>query len=132
MARRSGSTAPSACSRAELWSPLPDHLVRPPQQRLRNRQAQRSGSLEIDDELKGRRLLDGQFSRPGAAQDAVYIERQTLEPLLLERPVREQSTVLGEAARFVDGRHAMASRQLDDRQPLGEEQRVSRQDQSIG
>src|SRR5215469_11156464 len=132
MAKRSGSTAPSACSRAEPWSPLPNHLVRPPQQRLRNRQAQRRGGLEIDDQLEGRRLLDGQVSRPGAAQDAVYIERQTLEPLLLERPVREQSAVLGEAARFVDGRHAMASRELDDGQPFGEEQRVSGQDQSVG
>src|SRR4030095_4998405 len=36
---------------------LLDHLIRPPQNGLRDRQAQRFGGLEIDDQLKLRRLL---------------------------------------------------------------------------
>src|SRR5437016_393835 len=50
------------------WSVLPilvrvmallDDLVRPPQHRLRDRQAERLGGLEVDDQLELGRLLDG-------------------------------------------------------------------------
>src|SRR5882724_10528645 len=39
---------------------LLDQLIRPPQERLRDRQAERLGRLEVDDELVLGGLLDGQ------------------------------------------------------------------------
>src|SRR6266849_6355239 len=44
---------------------LPNHLVRADQQRLWNRQPERFSSLEVDDQLELRRLLDGQIGRLG-------------------------------------------------------------------
>src|SRR6266567_3783889 len=40
------------------WNRLLDHFVRPPQQRRRDRQAERLGGLQINDELERRHLLD--------------------------------------------------------------------------
>ena len=37
-----------------------DHLVRPQQQRRRDRQAERLGGLEVDDQLELGGLLDGE------------------------------------------------------------------------
>jgi hypothetical protein len=39
---------------------LLDDLVRPQQERLRDRQAERLGGLEVDDQLELRGLLDGE------------------------------------------------------------------------
>jgi len=45
---------------------LLDQLVRPYQERLRNRESERLGGLEIDDQLERRRLLDGKVGGLGA------------------------------------------------------------------
>ena len=52
-----------------------NYLIRPQQQRRRNRQAECLGGLEVDDEFEFRRLLDGQITRFGALQDFVDIGR---------------------------------------------------------
>jgi len=44
---------------------LLDHLVRPEQERRRDRQAKRLGGLEVDDQFKLSRLLDWQVRRLG-------------------------------------------------------------------
>jgi hypothetical protein len=46
---------------------LLDDLIRSHQERLRDRQPERLGRFEIDDQLELRWLLDGQFSRLSAA-----------------------------------------------------------------
>src|SRR5437899_5108929 len=61
---------------------LLDDLIRPPQQRVRDRQAERLGSLEVDDELKLRRLLDGEVARFGALQDLIHEMRSTATHIL--------------------------------------------------
>jgi hypothetical protein len=48
-----------------------DHLIRPQQKRLRNRDAECFRCLEIDPQLKFRRLLDRKIGRFRAAQDLV-------------------------------------------------------------
>jgi hypothetical protein len=50
-----------------------DDLIRPPQQRLRNREPERFGSLEIDDELELRGLLHREVARFGALEDLVHV-----------------------------------------------------------
>src|SRR3989442_212872 len=53
---------------------LLNHLVRPQQQRLRDREAERFRGLEIDHELKLRGCLDGQLAGIGAPQYLGYID----------------------------------------------------------
>ena len=56
---------------------LLDHLVRPPQQGVRDRQPARLGSLEVDNEIELRRLLNGEVARFGALQDLIHEVRST-------------------------------------------------------
>ncbi len=55
--------------KAPIVESLLDHLIRPPQQRGRDRQAKRFRGLEVDDQLELRRLLDGKVRGFGAVQD---------------------------------------------------------------
>ena len=59
-----------------------DNLVRPCQQRRRNRQAESPRGLEIDHQLELRRSLYGQLAGAGTAEDAVDVSSHTLKPLL--------------------------------------------------
>src|SRR5262249_56018968 len=59
-ARRGGSR--SDCPRMRVGRSL-DHLIRPRQQRRRDRQAERLGGLEVDDQLELGRLLDWEIGR---------------------------------------------------------------------
>ena len=52
---------------------LLDHVVCPPQNRLRNRQPDGLGGLEVDHQLKLRRLLDGKVGGLGALENLVYV-----------------------------------------------------------
>src|SRR5262249_48373441 len=53
---------------------LLDHLVRPVEHRLRNRQANRFRGFEIYPQLKLARLLNRQVSRLGSLEDFIYID----------------------------------------------------------
>jgi hypothetical protein len=77
--------APATSSRAESLGVLAgrcsgfaasaslDDLVRPRQQRRRDREAERLGGLEVDHELELGGLLDGQIARLRALEDLVDI-----------------------------------------------------------
>src|SRR5438132_7531741 len=54
-----------------------DYLVRPQQQRLRNRQPEGLGGLEIDDQLELRGLLHRKIRRFRAPEDFVHISGRT-------------------------------------------------------
>ena len=51
-----------------------DQLIRPPQQRRRDRQAERLGGLHVDDQHELGGLLDGQVSRFGALEDLADVD----------------------------------------------------------
>jgi hypothetical protein len=53
--------------------PLFNHLIRPLQERRRDRQTEGLGGLEVDHEFELRRLLDGQVGGPGALEDLVDV-----------------------------------------------------------
>ena len=57
----------------ECLDPSLDHLIRPLQERRRDRQAERLGGLEVDHQLELRRLLDGQVAGLGALEDLVDV-----------------------------------------------------------
>jgi hypothetical protein len=48
-----------------------DDLIRPPQQRRRDRQAERFGGLEVDDHLELRRLRDREIGGFRASEDLI-------------------------------------------------------------
>src|SRR6266849_3721903 len=67
---------PTAARRSwPRWSStvLLDHLVRPLQQGLRDRQPERLRGFQVDHQLELRRLLDGQVGRFGALEDLVDV-----------------------------------------------------------
>ena len=53
---------------------LTDHLIRPRQQRPRDRQAEGLCGVEIDDQIERRRLFDGQVARLGTFEDLVHVD----------------------------------------------------------
>ena len=52
---------------------LLDHLVRPQQNRLRDREAERLRGLEVEDKLEFRGLLDWQIGGPSSAEDLYQV-----------------------------------------------------------
>src|SRR5215813_302929 len=70
---------------------LPYDLVRPLEQPLRNRQAQRLRGLEIDHQLELHWLLDGQVGGLGALQDLVDVRGGTSVEITEARPVRHET-----------------------------------------
>jgi hypothetical protein len=70
----------SACAKREVL-PLLDHLVGASKQGRRNGEAERFGSLEIDDQFELGRLLDRQFRRPGSFENAVDVDSS--KPILI-------------------------------------------------
>ena len=63
-----------AATRSLVEHALFDHQVRPQQQRVRNRQAERFGSLEIDHEFELGRLHDWQVRRLFALENSPRID----------------------------------------------------------
>ncbi len=65
----------SRCLRETVEHALLDHLVRPQQERLRDRQAERPGSLHVDRQLERGRLLDREVSRLSPSENLVQVRR---------------------------------------------------------
>src|SRR5438445_2462137 len=63
------------------WRKLFDHLIRPQQQRLRDRQPERLGGLEVDDQLELGGLLDGKIGGPPPQEIRRLIHRVASEPI---------------------------------------------------
>src|SRR5690349_19577675 len=75
-ARRPAALANAAFftnSRRLIAPLLFDHLVGPLQERWRDREPERPGGPEVDDQLELRGLLDGQVGGPGALEDLVDV-----------------------------------------------------------
>src|SRR5437773_1162194 len=73
---------------------LLDHFIRPPQQRRRDRQAERLGGLEVDDQLEFGRLLHGEIGGLRAFQDLVDVLGRSTVQLTSIPTVRHQSSHL--------------------------------------
>src|SRR6266540_4482209 len=73
-----------------------DDLVGTGQHRLRNRQPDRLGGFEIDDQLELRRLLHGKVCRLRALEDLVHVDGRALVDILAVRVVAHQAAGLHE------------------------------------
>ena len=101
-------------------------------QRLRKREPECPGGLEIDDELEPRRLLDRQLPRICRAEDLADKGARAAVHRGCARPVREEAARLHELTGAVDRRHLGPTSQIHDPWKLGEDQGTSRNDDGLG
>src|SRR2546425_11680605 len=90
---------------------LLDHLVRPQQQRRRDRQAEGFGRLEVDDKFKLRGLLDGEISGLGALEDLVHVGRRAPNQFRYARSIRHKPTALDVLLELVHRRQPVLRRE---------------------
>src|SRR5262249_48298773 len=113
-ARRGGSR--SDCPRMRVGRSL-DHLIRPRQQRRGDRQAERLGGLEVDDQLELGRLLDWEIGRlrtlanPGDIGGSTHCDRRYVWT------ERHEATVINNLSETIDNRQPICSREVDELSP---------------
>src|SRR5438552_17898977 len=88
-----------------LGDPSLNDLVRPLQQRRRDRQPERLGGLEVDHQLELRRLLNGEVARFGALQDLVDEDRRAPLEIGRIRIIGHQATGIDHAPGRVQPRY---------------------------
>src|SRR5262245_33227642 len=107
-----------------------DHLVGPPQERRRDTQAERLGSLDVDDQLIFGGLLHGQIGRLCAPEDLVHEDCGTSVLGDEVRSVRHEATGLDEFPETVDGWPPDLCREVCNLRALRDEERICHDEQS--
>jgi hypothetical protein len=97
-----------------------DHLVGAAEQREREREPERPGGLQVDDELDLRGLLHGEIGRLFALEDAAGISSGKAICIGRAAPITHQTTGLDELTELVDRGDRMSDRQSCDLTPLAE------------
>jgi hypothetical protein len=92
----------------------PDDLIRSRQHIRRNRQSDLFGCLEVDDQLKLRRLLHRQISRLGTLQDFVHVNTRAPKLVSGVRPVEHEAAEIDILLVRVNGRQPVFAGKLDD------------------
>src|SRR5438876_6468608 len=82
----------------------PNYMIRLPYQGLRQCQAEGLRGLQIDDELEGAGLLDGQIARLGALQDLLDVSSGAPPLVGGIRPKTDQAAGVHIVSRTEDGR----------------------------
>src|SRR5215510_7021482 len=105
--------------RDDALMPSLDDLIRPRQQRRRNRQAEGFRSLQVHPQLELGRLLNGEVRWPGALQDAVDVRGHDPRLLAQPRPIGQQPATFQEHRRAVEEqREVVLRREFSDPPPL--------------
>src|SRR6516164_281723 len=98
---------PCTCSK----NPLLDHLVGAGEQRERKCDAKRFGSLEVEDQLDSRLLLDRHVGWLVALENAAGVDaREAIQVPQFWATVAHQSAGRGERAKRIDCGHGVAER----------------------
>src|SRR6266478_2419618 len=100
------------------------HLIRPLQERRRDRQAEGLRGLEVDDQLDVHWLLDGEVCGLDALQDLVNVPRGATVQRRQVRPIAHQGAVLGKLPCKAQRRQLVGKGKLHNTAPLSEEQLV--------
>src|SRR6267142_3999178 len=94
-----------------------DHLVRADREGLRNRQSERPGRSEVDEELELGWLLEGQLAGLGALQDLVDVVRRPADDGVEVGSVAQQRAALGPRSPARHEKDAMSGCHVDDLLP---------------
>src|SRR5438093_9444139 len=95
------------------WKSLND-LIRPLQQRLRDRQPEGLRCLEVDDQLELRGLFDGQVARLGPLEDFVDVASGTSLHLGSIYSIGHEAAWLNKHLELIDCGDPMRGRKIDD------------------
>src|SRR5438128_3159583 len=101
-----------------------DHVIRAQEQRLRDREAERSRRLQIDHQLERRRLLDGEVRRLCALEDLIDEGRGLAELFTDACSVRNEAAGLHVFTRGIDHRQPVFRRQRRGLLPEHEHERI--------
>src|SRR5712691_8544951 len=101
-----------------------DHRIRSPQHRLRDRQAQRLGGLEVDHQLELGWLLDGEVGRLCSLEDFVDVDGGASEQVQKTRSIRHEPASLDELPVFVDRREPALCRETEDLSSMNKRKRI--------
>src|SRR6266481_6720411 len=96
-----------------ICAPLLDHLIRPLQERRRDRQAEGLGGLEVDDELELGGLLDGKISWLGASENLIQIGGSPSRHLREIDSIAHETTLLNVQVVLIDCDDPMRGRKID-------------------
>src|SRR5262249_46083760 len=101
----------SALCQKRTLAELLDHLVSAGEQRRRHGEADRPGSLQIDDELELGGLQDREVCWFFALEDAAGINTDLAIAIRIARSVAHQSAGFGKLAEGIDRGHSVTHRQ---------------------
>src|SRR5438309_8920358 len=104
------TTEPPGSTRSGHPPVLVDNVVGAGEDRWRDRQPQRLGGLEIDDQLEPSQLLDWQIGRLGAVEDLSGVNAQLARVISAARSIAYQAAGRGEIAPNIDRRNSVARR----------------------
>ena len=94
---------------SEAASPSFDHLVSAGEERSRHVEAERLGSLEIDEQLNFRCLLDREIRRIGARKDPAGMDPTLIAPINITASVADEAARRSELAKLVDRGYSVAN-----------------------
>src|SRR4029453_14646303 len=105
--------------------------VCPLQQGARNREAERSGRLQIDRQLELGRLLHRKVRRSRALEDPVDVGGGATEQIATVSTIGPEATSIHKLSESVDGREPAHRREVQDPGSVGERQGVFHCNQSV-
>src|SRR5215467_7890883 len=120
------------CRRGTCGGSSLDHLIRPCQQRGRDRETESFGGLEVDDELELGGLLDRQVGRLGTFQDLVHVQSSTLVQIVKLRAVGHEASNLDVLPLAIDRGQAAFACQPGEASPMRREEGTLQKQETVG
>src|SRR5262249_18302254 len=109
-----------------------DHLVGRDEQLVGHVEAEHPGGLDVDDQLELDRLLDWQFRRLRALEDATGIDAQRTKRICKVTSVAHQPAGFGKIAPWVYCGNCVARRQVGKLHPSAVEEGVAANEEGVG
>src|SRR5207245_5241188 len=130
---RAAGEADSSTQELAAWveRALFEHVVGPQQECLLDREAERLGGLQVDDQLELRRLLDREVGRLGPLENLVSVDGGTPEAFGDVWRVGHEAAGLRELPGPKDGRQLVLLRKVRDESSVSRRQRIEEHREGI-
>src|SRR5918998_4243664 len=117
---------------SEAASPSFDHLVSAGEERSRHVEAERLGSLEIDEQLNFRCLLDREIRRIGARKDPAGMDPTLIAPVNITASVADEAARRSELAKLVDRGYSVANGERGELSTPAREEQITPNHERLG